>query len=165
MFDRVLNMSLFLILNIPGFWICQVYRGFLMYLNNFCLNMPKYAWMCLNIPEWYLFYSPCYSLVWRNTRLFSWIDKIWFFYSSWSTRFVFCFRLNIFTTLQITLFTKLRTKLISEIVILIPRKALWASLKLLQIVKNHITNVKKFSPVMGVLVSFAYFFSGTTLLH
>ena len=143
-------MSLFLILNIPGFWICQVYTGFLMCLNNFCLNMPKYAWMCLNIPEWYLF---------------SWIDKIWFFYSSWSTRFVFCFRLNIFTTLQITLFTKLRTKLISEIVILIPRKALWASLKLLQIVKNHITNVKKFSPVTGFLVSFAYFFSGTTFLH
>ena len=27
-------------------------------LNNFyvCLNMPKYTWICLNLPEWLLFY-------------------------------------------------------------------------------------------------------------
>ena len=80
-----------------------------------CLNEPEYAWICLNLPEWFLFYiSPFPYLFYnsfstwthgylferlqetrRNTRLFSWIDKIWFFLKQLEP-FVFCFRLNIF---------------------------------------------------------------------
>ena len=59
-YTRVLNLSgLHRVLNMPECaqiifehtWIC---------LDNFWtyLNMPKYVWICLNLPEWLLFYFP-----------------------------------------------------------------------------------------------------------
>ena len=104
------------ILNTSEFWICLNISW--LYLNmpdyvGICLNMPKYAWICLNLPEWLLFYiyiilhvvtylkifRRLVVIVWRNMRLFSWRDKFDFFYSSWKYySFVFCFRLNIFTS-------------------------------------------------------------------
>ena len=51
MFNRVLSMPRFLIVNIPGFWICLDYAGFWICLNSFwtCLNMPKCAKICVNV--------------------------------------------------------------------------------------------------------------------
>ena len=37
-------------------------------------------------------------IVWRNIRLFSWRGKIWLFYIAVGYSFVFCFRLNVFTS-------------------------------------------------------------------
>ena len=74
-YTRVLNMPL--VLNMPWFWINQsseyarVTKGFGIFLSNYwiclnmpnyvriCLNMPEYAGIacvCLNLPEWILFY-------------------------------------------------------------------------------------------------------------
>ena len=52
-----------------------------------CQNVLEDAWRCLNLPGWLLFYiSPVVTLhytlevmFWRNMRLFSWRDNIWFF--------------------------------------------------------------------------------------
>ena len=43
-----------MILNIPEFWICQGYTGFRICLNNswICLNMPDYVWIFLNMSEY-----------------------------------------------------------------------------------------------------------------
>ena len=88
----VLNMQgLKRVLNMPEYtWVNSEHA-------SICLNMPKYAWMCLNLPEWLLFYFPIKTpgplecvltyfivntkleVMWRNTRLLSWRDKIWFF--------------------------------------------------------------------------------------
>ena len=42
------------------FWICQNYTRFWICLNNSWtwLNMPKYVWICLNLPECLLLYFP-----------------------------------------------------------------------------------------------------------
>ena len=81
-----------------------------------CLNMSEYAWICLNgfcftFPHFPICFTISFLLehvvtsnvyrrlevvVWKNTRLFSWRDKIQFFFCSSS--FAFCFRLNIFTS-------------------------------------------------------------------
>ena len=64
MFDRVLNMPQFLILNITGFWILPGNRQGSEYARIIFehawifLNMPKYAWMFRNLPEWQMFYFP-----------------------------------------------------------------------------------------------------------
>ena len=179
MFDRVLNMPRFLILNITGSWTCRGYTAFRIGLNNFwtCLNMPKYAWMCLNesscfflfphynpLSIWmrgYLliststFYIKLKVIAWGITRLLFWSDKIWF-YSSW--KYLICFRANIFTRLQITLFNWLCTKLISKNMILPTRKCLWTSLKLSRKVKHSNANAEK-KIVAGFLARFAQFFS------
>ena len=87
---------------IPQFWACRDYTGFWTCQNNFWtyLSMLKCAWMCLNLPEWqwllfefcivipcllervvtyFNIYTKLEVIVWMNTRLFSWRDKIWFF--------------------------------------------------------------------------------------
>ena len=102
-------------------WICLNMPGYVF----ICLNMSEYAWICLNLPEWLLFYNSPFPhmfynpsstwargylfehlqearartiwLVWRNMRLFSWGDKIWFFsITAGSISFASCFRINIF---------------------------------------------------------------------
>ena len=108
---RVLNMP-----GYTGFWIC---------LNNFwtCLNMMKYVWMCLNLPEWLLFYFPIVipCLLERIVTYFNVYTKLEvrvkeyhavflkrqnliFSVVGQSSSFVFCFRLNIFTRFLIMLF-------------------------------------------------------------
>ena len=82
-------------------WICLIMFG---YVLEICLNMSEYAWICLNMPEWPLVLHFSISLlvlqslenvvtclnvyrrlarleviVWKNKRLFSWRNKIWFF--------------------------------------------------------------------------------------
>ena len=87
------------------FWIWEAseyvggYTAFWVWLNFWtCQNMPKYAWMCLNLPDWFLFYFPIvipcllkclvtyfnvYTqlevIAWRITRLHFWRDKLWYF--------------------------------------------------------------------------------------
>ena len=58
MFDRVLNMSrlnmsgLLRVLYIPEYtWMISEHAWI-------WLNMPKYVWMCPNLPEWLLIYFP-----------------------------------------------------------------------------------------------------------
>ena len=75
--------------------------------------MPEYTWMafCFTFPRFPICFAIPFPLehvvtsnvyrrlevvVWKNTRLFSWRDKIQFFFCSSS--FAFCFRLNIFTS-------------------------------------------------------------------
>ena len=101
-----------------GNWICQNISGFVW----ICRNMSKYAWICRNLCEElllyvslfpHLFYNPFLHehvvtylnvyktlevTVWRNMRLFSWRDTIWFVLSSWKYLIVFYFRLNILTS-------------------------------------------------------------------
>ena len=83
------------------FWICLGF-WFRIYQGSehvwIYLKMSKYVWMCLHLPEWLLCYFPIvipcllermvtyfsvYTklevIVWRNARLCSWRDKIWFF--------------------------------------------------------------------------------------
>ena len=81
-------------------WICMIMSGHVW----IWLNMPEYAWTCQNLLEWllfytssfpHLFYNPFFTwtrgylferlevTVWRNRRLFSSREKIWFFCSSW----------------------------------------------------------------------------------
>ena len=52
-----------------------------------CMSMHKYTWRAfVNVPNVYLNAWLLISMkviVWRNMRLFSWKDKIWFSYSSW----------------------------------------------------------------------------------
>ena len=128
-------------------------------LKCICHMIITYS-QCLNLPEWLLFYFPIVILclfeyviiyfnvytkleviVWRNKKLFSWRDKIWFFsVKARSIWFVFCFRLNIFTRFQITLTDFLCTKLVFKNKILPLQKALWTSLKLSRNVENCNTN-------------------------
>ena len=112
-------------LNIPRFWICLWFE----YMPEFwicpgynILNMPEYAGKCVNVPKsaWMTFvlhfpivifclyktvvnyfnvYMKLEVIVWRNMRLVSWRDKIWFFLVvAWSICFILWFRLNIFTS-------------------------------------------------------------------
>ena len=133
--------------------IVDVWQSF-----ELCLNMLKYAWMFLNLPEWLLLYFPIvitwlFERVVTNFNFYTWTISYSLRYykavllkrqnliltivaeSIW---FVFCFRLNVFTRFQVTLFNYLGTKLISKIVIIPPR-----SLKLSQKVQNCGANVKK----------------------
>ena len=109
-YARVLNRRL--VLNLPGFWICQGYTGFWIYLimsRWICLGMCEYAGICVNMPKsaWMAFVlyfpivMPCLLegvvtyfnvftkleiLVWMKMRLFSWRHAIWFSsckYFSW----------------------------------------------------------------------------------
>ena len=88
------------VLNIPGFWIYQSYTAFWIYQNNSwtCLNVHEYTGICVNMPisAWmtvlYLpIVIPCLPqraithfnaytkleiTVWRNMKLFSWIEKL-----------------------------------------------------------------------------------------
>ena len=129
MFDRVLIMPRFLILNIPWFWICLGYTRFWICLNNFwtCLNMPEYVEICVNVPKsaWmaFGFLSHCNPMsTWMRSYFFQCIYKsrshslkehetvflnrqnLIFPIVGESIWFVFCFRLNIFTRFLITLF-------------------------------------------------------------
>ena len=124
------------VLDIPGFWIylwfwiCQnskytrvsnmpgLHR--VQNMPGKCLNMPEYAWICLDLPEWLLLYiSPFphlfYNLfsTWalgylfkrlQETRGYSLKDheavflkrrNLIFSIAAGSISFVFCFRLNI----------------------------------------------------------------------
>ena len=87
------------VLNMPGVRQGFEYAWIIFEHAWIFLNMPKYAWMCLNLPEWQMFYFPIFNplstwtlgylflnvytklevIVWRNTRLFSWREKIRFF--------------------------------------------------------------------------------------
>ena len=108
-YTRVLNMSL--VLNMPGFLIYQGSEGL-----EYKWIIPEYTWLCLTMSELFLFYiSPFPHLLCnlfsirtrrylserlqegnRNTRLFYWRDKIWFFlYQLEIFHLFFCFRLNI----------------------------------------------------------------------
>ena len=85
-------------------------------LNNFgtCLNIPKYAWMCLNIPEWLLFFPHCNPLsTWTGGYLFQYLSEsksyslkdyqvvfvkrqnLLFSVIAGSIWFAFCFKINI----------------------------------------------------------------------
>ena len=122
----VLNMPGFWIYQgYTGFIICL--NNFWLYLNMLdfvciCLNMPEYTRICINIPksDWMAFvlhfpygyitsqvvtavtylnvYRRLEVKVWRNMRLFSSRDKIWFFLLQLEVFhiFCFCFRLNTF---------------------------------------------------------------------
>ena len=85
------------------------------FLNNswIYLNMPKFAWLCLNLPEWLCLAFPhsfphnCLS-IWTRGYLFQslgetgryslkeheavfWSNKVWFFYRNW--KYLLCFLL------------------------------------------------------------------------
>ena len=103
-------------------WVC---------LSNFwmCLNMPKYALMCPNPPEWLLYYFPIvipcllervltYFNIYTLTRSCSQRDyeaiflkrqNMIFSIVAGSIWFAFCFRLNIFTRFHITFFNYVPT--------------------------------------------------------
>ena len=142
---------------IPQFWACRDYTGFWTCQNNFWtyLSVSKCAWMCLNLPEWqwllfefcivipcllervvtcFIIYTKLEVIVWMNTRLFSWRDKIWFFPLCLEVSDLFFdFRLHY-----------LGTKFISKNVALPLQKALWTSLKLSRKVESQKANVKTF---------------------
>ena len=82
------------ILNIPNFWIYQSYTGFGICLNNswICLNMPDYVSICLNISEY------AELRVNEHGAIFLKRQKLIFSVADGSISFVFCFRLNIFTS-------------------------------------------------------------------
>ena len=92
----------------PGYaWIIPEYLWICLIMSMYawiCMNMPEYARICLDPPEWLLFLHFSISLfvlqslfylntwlliwtvdrrleaiVWRNMRLLSWLDNIWFF--------------------------------------------------------------------------------------
>ena len=122
-YTKVLNMPL--VLNLPGFWICQGHTGFWI-----CMNIPEYAWLCLaeyagicvNMPNsaWMVFvlcfpivthcllegvvtyfyvYTKLEVLVWRKIEVVS-LEKQNLIFSivAVSILFGFCFRLSIFTS-------------------------------------------------------------------
>ena len=123
---RVLDIPEFWICQgYTGLRICLINSWISLNMSNYVwtyLNMLEYAWICLNLPEWLLFnISPFLHLLcnpfstwthgylfedlevinWRNTRLFSWRDKIWFFFEApGDILFVFCSRLNIAVTFR-----------------------------------------------------------------
>ena len=104
-YDTILNISEFWIwqgcteFRICFYWISLNMSGYVWISPN----MLEYAWICLNLPEYillytsqfpHLFYSPCLLehmttylnvyrrlevIAWRNMRIFSWRDNIWFF--------------------------------------------------------------------------------------
>ena len=114
---RVLNMpGLHKVLNISEYaWI---------YNSWTCLNIPKYMWINLNLPEWPLFFPIVISCLLEHVDIylheclhktksyslneyeavFSKRQKLIFSIVAGSVWFGFCFRLNTFTKFQITLF-------------------------------------------------------------
>ena len=104
-YTKVLNMPL--VLNIPGFWICQGHTGSeyawicLIMSDWICLDLSEYAAICSNMPKsaWMAFvlyfpivnscllervatyfnvYTKLEVLVWRKMTLFCWRHTIWF---------------------------------------------------------------------------------------
>ena len=112
-FDRILNMPQ--ILNMPGFWICfwfwicegsgyttvllcQGKREFWIYLNNSlgCLIMCLNEWICL---DGFCFTFLTIIIPYLNHTLSCWKVDLWFFLLYLEVfDFLFCFRLNIFTS-------------------------------------------------------------------
>ena len=101
--------------------ICLIMFG---YVLEICLNMSEYAWICLNMPEWLLVLHFSISLLvfaipWKRGYLFERLQEtretrgyslkkqetvflkkqnLIFSLAAGSISFVFCFRLNIFTS-------------------------------------------------------------------
>ena len=92
--------------NMPDYvWICLNRPEY----TGICVNMPKSAWTAFVLHFLFFFFAISFLLelviiVWiRNMRLFSWRDKIWYFYCSRKyfiflfSFFFFLLRLYIFT--------------------------------------------------------------------
>ena len=104
-----------LVLNMPGFWyttvlLCQGNREFWIYLNN-SLGCQI---MCLN--EWIFLDGFCFTFLtiiipYLNHTLSCWKLDLWFFLLYLEVfDFLFCFRLNIFTSKMSNLLLPLGAK-------------------------------------------------------
>ena len=93
------------VLNIPRFWICFWFwicqsSGYTTFLNMpelyRVLNMPEYAWLCLNRLKGF-----CFKFTYCNLVSKEIIDSFLLIFSTLtgSIWFYFCFRLNIFTSM------------------------------------------------------------------